>query len=120
MEDDRTVAFMDIAPVSDGHVLVVPRAHGATIFDIPEVDAAAVARSARRVALALRAEIAAPGLAVAQLNGEAAGQTVFHYHVHLVPRHPGDGYALHARGPGDPVRLAEIAARLRARLSGSG
>lgn len=117
MEDERTLAFMDIAPVSDGHVLVVPRAHGATIFDIAEEDAAAVARSARRVALALRSELGPPGLAVAQLNGEAAGQTVFHYHVHLVPRKPGDGYALHARAAGDPARLAGIAERLRARLA---
>lgn len=120
MGDERTVAFLDIAPVSDGHVLVVPRAHGATIFDLSAEDVAAVARSARRVALALRDELVPPGLAVAQLNGEAAGQTVFHYHVHLVPRKPGDGYTLHARAPGDPLRLAEIAARLRARLSVSG
>lgn len=115
-EDERTVAFMDVAPASEGHVLVIPRFHGATIFDVDAEDAAAVARGAKRVAHALREVLAPPGLMVGQLNGEAAGQTVFHYHVHLIPRREGEGLRIHGRGPARPERLAELAARLRAAL----
>ena len=116
-EDERTLAFMDIAPVSDGHVLVIPRAHGATIFEVGAEDAAAVARGAKRVAHALREVLSPPGLLVGQLNGEAAGQSVFHYHVHLIPRREGDGLRMHGRGPARPERLSELAASLRAALA---
>lgn len=116
MEDERTVAFMDLAPVSEGHVLVIPRAHAASIFEIAAEDAAAVARSAHRVAAALREELDPGGLMLAQLNGQAAGQTIFHYHVHLIPRRPGDGFRMHGRGPGRTEALRAMAQALRARL----
>jgi histidine triad (HIT) family protein len=115
-EDALTLAFMDIAPVSDGHVLVIPREHFENVFEVSPEAAAAVALSARRVALALRAELSPDGLAVAQLNGEAAGQTVFHYHVHVVPRRDGDGLVIHGRGAGPPERLRELAEALSARM----
>jgi histidine triad (HIT) family protein len=115
-EDALTLAFMDIAPVSDGHVLVITREHFANIFEATPEALAAVAKSSLLVAGALREELAPAGLAVAQLNGEAAGQTVFHYHVHLIPRKPGDGFLMHGRGPGRPERLQEIARALAARL----
>ena len=115
-EDALTLAFMDIAPVSDGHVLVITREHFTNIFEATPEALAAVAKSSLRIAGALREELAPAGLAVAQLNGEAAGQTVFHYHVHLIPRKPGDGFLMHGRAPGKPERLQEIARALAARL----
>jgi len=119
-EDALTLAFLDIAPVSDGHVLVIPRAHFENLFEVTPDVVAAVAVSSRRVAHALRAELAPDGLAVAQLNGEAAGQTVFHYHMHLIPRRHGDGFVFHGRAPGKPERLRELAAALCERIRTAG
>ena len=115
-QDALTLAFMDIVPVSDGHVLVVTREHFTNLFEATPEALAAVAKSSLLVAGAMRAELSPAGLAVAQLNGEAAGQTIFHYHVHLIPRKPGDGYVMHGRAPGKPERLQEIARALAARL----
>ncbi|MDX2168213.1 MAG: HIT domain-containing protein [Deltaproteobacteria bacterium] len=116
-EDAHTLSFMDAFPVTDGHTLVVTKAHAPTIFDASEAALTAVAASARRVAHAIRATLAPDGLMVFQLNGAAAMQTVFHYHRHLMPRRDGEPLALHSRVPGDPARLAEIAAQLRAALA---
>ncbi len=116
-EDELTLSFMDAFPVTDGHTLVVTKAHAPTIFDASEAALTAVAASARRVAHAIRATLAPDGLMVFQLNGAAAMQTVFHYHMHLMPRRDGEPLALHSRVPGDPARLAEIASQLRAALA---
>jgi len=112
-EDAHTLAFMDVFPVTDGHALIVTKTHAPTIFEASEPALMAVAATARRVAHAIRATLAPDGLMVFQLNGAAAMQTVFHYHMHLMPRRDGEPLALHTRVPGDPARLAEIAARLR-------
>ena len=106
------LAFLDIFPVSPGHVLVIPKEHAVDIFDLPEVSAQAVARVARRVAYAVEETLRPDGLMVAQLNREAAGQTVFHYHMHLIPRSAGDSMTMHARIPGDSAEMAGIALRL--------
>lgn len=111
-EDDRTLVFMDIFPVADGHTLVIPKAHSSNLLDASEPDLEAVIATSRAVAHALREVIAPDGIGVFQLNGAAAGQTVFHYHVHLIPRMRGDSLRVHSRTPGDPARLAEIAAKL--------
>jgi histidine triad (HIT) family protein len=113
-EDEATLAFMDIFPVTDGHVLVIPKSHCADVFDASEEALRAVASAAHRVAAAIRAALAPAGLMVFQLNGAAAGQTVFHYHMHLMPRRPDEPLALHSRVPGRPERLAEVAALLAA------
>ncbi|MEO8600979.1 MAG: HIT family protein [bacterium] len=118
-EDERTVAFMDVFPVTDGHTLVITKEHAPTIYDASEAALAAVTATARRVAHAIRATLAPDGLMVFQLNGAAAMQTVFHYHMHLLPRREGEPLALHTRVPGDPARLAEIAARLAGALAES-
>lgn len=91
-EDDRTLAFLDIAPFSPGHTLVVPRYHEASIRDLTESDATAVWRTARLVARALgRAMPDCEGVSFLAADGEAAGQEVAHAHLHVVPRHAGDG-----------------------------
>ncbi len=111
-EDESVLAFLDIFPVSPGHVLVIPKEHAVDLFDLPEASAEAVARVARRVAYAVEEVLGPDGLMVAQLNREAAGQTVFHYHMHLIPRSAGDSMTMHARVPGDPDEMAGIASRL--------
>ena len=111
-EDDEVLAFLDIFPVSPGHVLVIPKEHAVDIFDLEEASALAVARVARKVAYAVEETLRPDGLMVSQLNREAAGQTVFHYHMHLIPRAAGDSMAMHARVPGDPDEMAGIASRL--------
>jgi len=116
-EDERTLAFMDIFPVTDGHTLVITKDHFENVFETDEDALAAVARASHRVAAAIRSELAPDGLMVFQLNGRAAGQTVFHYHMHLMPRANGEPLALHTRVPGVPARLAEIAVRLARALS---
>ena len=116
-EDARTLVFLDIFPVADGHTLIVPKAHCADLFDADPEDLRAVAARSKQVAEALRAVLSPDGVGVFQLNGAAAGQTVFHYHTHLIPRHHGDGLQIHSRTPGDPGRLAELAEKLSAALS---
>ena len=115
-EDERTVAILDVMPQADGHSLILPRAPAEDFFTLPEADAAAVMRSARVVAEALRKAFEADGIRVMQLNGEAAGQTVPHYHLHLIPCHAGEGLRRHARGMAEPDVLAGHAERIRAAL----
>ena len=113
-EDAHTLAIMDVFPVTDGHTLIITKEHFADIFAANEAALVAVASTAYRVAAAIRATLAPDGLMVFQLNGAAAMQTVFHYHMHLMPRADGEPLALHTRVPGDPARLAELAQRLGA------
>ncbi|MFI5317704.1 MAG: HIT family protein [Myxococcota bacterium] len=119
-EDERTMAFMDIFPVTDGHTLVVTKDHFENLFEADEDALAAIARTSHRVAAAIRSELEPDGLMVFQLNGRAAGQTVFHYHMHLMPRATGEPLALVSRVPGVPARLAEIAGRLARALARGG
>ncbi len=117
-EDELTLAFMDIGQVNPGHVLVALKAHAENLYALDEAQAAAVARSCARVARAIRDAFSPGGLSVYQANGKPAGQTVFHYHVHLLPRQEGDGMELTWPVKNPPrERLEEYAARIRARLA---
>jgi histidine triad (HIT) family protein len=107
---------MDIQPVGDGHLLVVPKSHYENLLEADEESLLAVMSLSRRLAHALKRALAPDGIGVHQLNGAAAGQTVFHYHMHLIPRKHGDPIAFHGRTPGDPARLAENARRIAAAL----
>lgn len=93
-EDDDTLAFMDISPASRGHALVVCKQEHADIFAMPPEQLAATARAVQRVAQAIRDALRPDGMNIVQNNGAAAGQTVFHYHVHIIPRWEGDGVML--------------------------
>ncbi len=115
-EDDLTLAFMDVMPQADGHTLVIPKAEAEYIYDIPAEALAALALTTQRVARAVKKAFDAPGMLIAQLNGRAAGQSVFHLHFHIVPRHAGLELRFHARDMADPKLLAEHAARIRAAL----
>lgn len=114
--DEHTIAFMDLNPVTDGHTLVVTKAHFTNIFEATDEVLRAVAATSRRLALALQTVLKPDGLMVFQLNGLAAGQTVFHYHMHLMPRADNEPLALHTRVPGDPHRLRQLADALATQL----
>ena len=116
-EDALTIAFMDLGQVNPGHVLVATRRHAATLLDITAEEAAAVMQTAQRVAQAVQAGFDPPGLTLLQANGREGDQTVFHFHLHVVPRHGGDGIALSwpRKEPGAEV-LRGYAERLRAVL----
>lgn len=115
-QDEHTLVFMDINPVTDGHTLVVTKPHFTNLFETTDEVMRAVAATSRRVALALQAVLKPDGLMVFQLNGLAAGQTVFHYHMHLMPRADNEPLTLHTRVPGDPQRLRHLADALAAAL----
>jgi histidine triad (HIT) family protein len=90
-EDDRVLAFMDINPISDGHLLIIPKAHAATVHEIGEADFLAVMSATHKLAAAVRKALNPDGINLLQLNGKAANQVVPHLHVHIVPRWLGDG-----------------------------
>ena len=116
-EDAQTIAFMDLGQVTPGHVLVATRRHGATLLDITPEEAGAAMQTAQRIAVAAQAAFDPAGLTILQANGAVGGQTVGHFHLHVVPRHEGDGIALSwpRKEPGFEV-LAGYAERLRAVL----
>jgi histidine triad (HIT) family protein len=116
-EDDLTIAFMDAGQVNPGHVLVAVKQHAENIYELNDAQASAVQRAAARVARAIRAAFGPPGLSVYQANGKAAWQTVLHYHMHLLPRHEGDGMALTWPAKHPPREtLGEYAAAIRRAL----
>jgi histidine triad (HIT) family protein len=116
-EDDATLAFMDLGQVNPGHVLVACKAHAENIYELDDMQAAAVFRSAARVARAVRSAFDPPGLSVYQANGKPAGQTVFHFHLHVLPRHDGDGMQLvwPVKNP-SREQLEAYCAKIRAKL----
>jgi len=115
-EDDNTLAFMDIMPQAEGHTLVVPKTPGENIHELPTEALVATIGTTQRVARAVQLAFDPPGIMIAQLNGAAAGQSVFHLHFHIVPRYAGKDLRMMAGAMADPERLAEHAARIRAHL----
>ncbi len=117
-EDELVFAFMDAGQVNDGHVIVATKAPRETLLDCSDDEAAALMRAARRIALALQASFAPAGITVLQANRPAGFQTVPHLHLHVLPRHAGDGVELTwpRREPGIE-RLRELAARLAPALA---
>jgi histidine triad (HIT) family protein len=89
-EDERTITFMDIAPATRGHTLVIPRAHSTDLLGIEHEDLSAVAVAAQRVAARARERLGADGVNLLNSCGQAAWQTVFHFHVHVIPRYQDD------------------------------
>ena len=116
-EDEHALAIMDINPRNDGHVLVIPRRHVETMFEIPEFDLLATIRLSRRVVAGIRAALTPDGLHLIHNSGRAAQQSVPHLHLHLIPRWFNDGKRFDWElRPGDPVRLSALAERIRAKL----
>ena len=116
-QDEHTLAFMDINPATSGHVLVVPKRHTRDIFDVSEEDAQHVMRTIVRVARAIDRALGPDGVNLIQASRRAAFQSVYHFHMHIVPRWFGDGIAPPwRRVPGDPEGLRETGARIRREL----
>jgi histidine triad (HIT) family protein len=113
-EDERTIAFMDINPATRGHALVVPREHAADVFAIDPADLQAVAASAQRIAQRAREKLGAAGVNLLNSSGAAAWQTVFHFHLHVIPRYDGDPLRLPwIPAPGDMDDIKAAAEQLR-------
>jgi histidine triad (HIT) family protein len=112
--DDRTVAFMDINPATPGHALVVPREHSADLLEIGPEDLTAVILASQRLAKRMKNVLGADGINLINACGAAAWQTVFHFHIHVVPRYVDDPLKLPwIPEPGDSEEIAATAARLR-------
>jgi histidine triad (HIT) family protein len=116
-EDEETIAFMDINPVNDGHALVVHKSHQRDLFEIPPENIAAVTRTAQKVARAVQATLAPPGLNLLQCNGPAAKQSVMHFHMHVIPRQTDDGLTMNwDLVQGDMDAIGKLAERIRAQM----
>jgi histidine triad (HIT) family protein len=102
-EDDVSLAFLDVMPRTNGHTLVIPKVPARNIFDIAPEDLARLMPAVQKVAVAVKAGMAAEGLTIQQFNEEAGGQQVFHLHFHVLPRWPG----VAVRPPGGPFQSAE-------------
>jgi histidine triad (HIT) family protein len=112
-EDERTVALMDINPATRGHVLVIPRAHSTDLLSIEEEDLQAVAVASQRQALGAKERLGAEGVNLVNSCGALAWQTVFHFHMHVIPRYADDPLRLPwVPTPGDPAEIAAAAQEL--------
>lgn len=115
-EDERTLAFMDIAPATRGHALVIPRAHSTDLLSIDREDLSAVALAAQRLASSAKQRLGADGVNLLNSCGGAAWQTVFHFHVHVIPRYDGDPLRLPwVPSAGDPAQIQAAAQELSRR-----
>ena len=118
-EDAETLAFMDLGQVNPGHVLVATKGHATNVFELDDAQASAVFRSAARVARAVRDAFEPQGVTLFQANGKAALQTVFHFHLHVLPRWENDGMSLAWPAKNPPrEKLEEYAAKIRGKVAG--
>jgi histidine triad (HIT) family protein len=113
-QDERTIAFMDVSPATRGHTLVVPRRHARDLLEIEPEDLEATILAAQRLARTVRDRLGADGVNLLNSCGSAAWQTVFHFHVHVIPRYAGDPLRLPwTPAPGDADEIAKTAQALR-------
>jgi len=118
LREPEVVAFLDVQPLADGHVLVVPRAHAAAVEELSPAQADALFRAVVRLAGPVRRALGAAGTTIGVNNGEATGQTIPHVHVHIVPRWEGDGAgSVHSIFPRTvEKKLPEVGAAIRSAL----
>ncbi len=113
-EDEHTLAFMDISPATRGHALVIPRRHSRDLLEIEADDLGATISAAQRLARRAKERLGADGVNLLNSCGRAAWQTVFHFHIHVIPRYEGDPLRLPwTPAPGDSDAIAEAATQLR-------
>lgn len=113
--DDHTVAFMDINPATRGHALVVPRNHSKDLIEISDEDLAHTMTAAQRLAVRMREVLKPDGFNLLNSCGSSAWQTIFHFHVHVIPRYEDDPLKLPwVPGPGEESEIAQVAEELRA------
>ena len=113
-EDDETFAFMDINPANEGHALVIPKEHSADVHAISDAAISATATTAKKIAAAIEKTLSPGGINLVQANGPAAAQSVFHFHMHILPRQMDDELKLNwGLNPGDMEAIGELAGRIR-------
>jgi histidine triad (HIT) family protein len=113
-EDEKSLAFLDIRPLNEGHTLVIPKAHYETVFDIPQELIMYLHGITKQVAIAVKKATKADGISIMQQNGEAAGQEVFHLHIHVVPRYKGQKLPRFSDlKEVDKEKLSQTAAKIR-------
>lgn len=93
-EDEKYKVILDVGPATKGHALILPKNHYANLYELPEEDAAEVFRLAKRMMIHMTDKLKCDGFNIVQNNGETAGQTVYHFHMHLIPRYKNDGEIL--------------------------
>lgn len=116
-EDKSVFAMMDIFPESKGHLLIIPKTHGENLFEVADATLSHIITVSKRIAAAAKKALQADGIKIVQFNGEAAGQTVFHYHMHVVPAYTGVGFKRHAGEPADIDGLHKLADAIKAELA---
>ena len=117
-ETRYTRTFLDVFPAAPGHCLIVTKEHFTDIFDATPEAISMVGHVSTLIAHTVKDELQGDGVGIFQLNGAAAGQTVCHYHMHVIPRNAGEDLTIHSRMPGDPGDLQAMAERLNRRAMG--
>ena len=116
-ENDNTLAFMDINPANEGHALVIPKEHATDVYTVSDAAIAATVATAKKIAAAVDKTLNPDGLNLLQCNGPAAAQSVFHFHMHVLPRREGDELKLNwGLRPGDMDAIGALAERIRGNL----
>lgn len=116
-EDNDFKVIMDLSPASRGHAIILPKNHAANLFELPEEDCSKIMGVAKKCATAMKRALGCAGLNVLQNNGEVAGQTIFHLHVHLVPRYEEDTVTIEFNPDKNPEDPAAVAKEIRRELS---
>jgi len=119
-ENDHTLAFLDIMPVSVGHTLIVPKAEAENIFELENEPGSEVFKTTKKVAHGIQASLNPTGLIITQLNGTDAGQTVFHYHMHIIPVYKKTPLRMHGKETEDAEALAKTAKIIKQAIVGIG
>lgn len=117
-EDERVLAFMDVFPMTRGHVLVIPKQHAENLYDISETDLQNISVVSKKISQKIKEVLRADGIRISQSNGKAAGQEVMHYHLHIIPRYENDGLGLDHHGVSKPAKadmeeLQQLAEQLK-------
>ena len=115
-EDDDFKAILDVNPAARGHVIILPKNHAANIYELPDEDASKIMIVAKKIATAIEKAYQCDGVNILQNNGEAAGQTVFHLHVHVIPRFKGDTVNIGWKQGDMPEDLDAICKEIQAQL----
>ena len=119
-ENDHTLAFLDIMPVSVGHTLIIPKADAQNIFELEHTPGSEVFKTTKKVAHGIQASLNPTGLIITQLNGTDAGQTVFHYHMHIIPVYEKMPLRMHGKEIEDSEALAKTAKIIKQAVVGIG
>lgn len=117
-EDDMFRVILDLSPATEGHALILPKQHMANIYEMDETTAQKVFVLASHIATAMKKALNCDGINIVQNNGEAAGQTVFHFHMHIIPRYINDGQNINwIPGTSEPEEREKIAQKIKAALN---